>query len=110
MEKHIRLGILLDCYGPLLTERQRSLLDQSVNEDCSLSEIAEREGISRQGVRDAVAKASGQLEEYEAKLGLMARRKALRAELARLRQAVNSGEAIPGEIIQRLTEICDDGV
>lgn len=110
MEKHIRLGILLDCYGPLLTERQRSLLDQSVNEDCSLSEIAEREGISRQGVRDAVAKASDQLEEYEAKLGLMARREALRAELARLRQAVNSGEAIPGEIIQRLTEICDDGV
>ncbi|MBQ4611266.1 MAG: DNA-binding protein [Clostridia bacterium] len=109
MEKHIRLGILLDCYGPLLTQRQRSLLDQSVNEDCSLSEIAEREGISRQGVRDAVAKASEQLEEYEAKLGLMARREAMRAELARLRQAVQSGED-PANIIERLTEICDDGV
>jgi len=109
MEKHIRLGILLDCYGPLLTQRQRSLLDQSVNEDCSLSEIAEREGISRQGVRDAVAKASEQLEEYEAKLGLMARREAMRAELARLRQAVQSGED-PADIIERLTEICDDGV
>ena len=109
MEKHIRLGILLDCYGPLLTQRQRSLLDQSVNEDCSLSEIAEREGISRQGVRDAVAKASEQLEEYEAKLGLMARREAMRAELARLRQAVQSGED-PASIIERLTEICDDGV
>ena len=109
MEKHIRLGFLLDCYGPLLTQRQRSLLDQSVNEDCSLSEIAEREGISRQGVRDAVAKASEQLEEYEAKLGLMARREAMRAELARLRQAVQSGED-PADIIERLTEICDDGV
>lgn len=110
MERHIRLGILLDCYGPLLTERQRSLLDQSVNEDCSLSEIAEREGISRQGVRDTIAKASEQLEEYEIMLGLMARREALRAELAKLRQAVQSGDGIPNEIIQRLTEICDDGV
>ena len=109
MEKHIRLGILLDCYGSLLTQRQRSLLDQSVNEDCSLSEIAEREGISRQGVRDAVAKASEQLEEYETKLGLMHRREAMRAELVKLRQAVKSGEN-PEEIIQRLTEICDDGV
>ena len=106
MEKHIRLGILLDCYGSLLTERQRSLLDQSVNEDCSLSEIAEREGISRQGVRDAVARASEQLEEYEQKLGLMARREALRAELA---QAGTSG-SIPQDIIQRLMEICDDGI
>ncbi len=109
MEKHIRLGILLDCYGPLLTERQRSLLDQSVNEDCSLSEIAEREGISRQGVRDAVARASEQLEEYEAKLGLMARREAMRSELQKLRRAAESGD-IPDDIIKRLTEICDDGV
>lgn len=109
MEKHIRLGMLLDCYGPLLTGRQRSLLDQSVNEDCSLSEIAEREGISRQGVRDAVAKASEQLEEYEAKLGLMAQREALRAELGRLKLAAEKGNVSP-EMIQRLMEICDDGI
>ena len=43
MEKHVRLGLLLDIYGELLTERQRSILFQSVNEDCSLTEIAERE-------------------------------------------------------------------
>lgn len=109
MEKHVRLGMLLDCYGPLLTQRQRSLLDQSVNEDCSLAEIAEREGISRQGVRDAVTKASEQLEEYEAKLGLMARREALRTELAELKIAAEQGKA-PFDMIQRLTEICDDGI
>ena len=57
MEKHVRLGLLLDIYGELLTERQRSILFQSVNEDCSLAEIAEREGVSRQAVRDAIIKA-----------------------------------------------------
>lgn len=46
---HVELGILLDFYGPLLTKRQLCIMDQTVNEDCSLSEIAEREGISRPG-------------------------------------------------------------
>ena len=54
MEKHVELGCLLDYYGALLTERQRALLEEQVSEDCSLAEIAEREGISRQGVRDAL--------------------------------------------------------
>ena len=77
MEKHVRLGLLLDIYGELLTERQRSILFQSVNEDCSLAEIAEREGVSRQAVRDAIMKATDNLEGYEAKLKLMERRMAL---------------------------------
>lgn len=77
MEKHVRLGLLLDIYGELLTERQRSILFQSVNEDCSLAEIAEREGVSRQAVRDAIIKAADNLEGYEAKLKLMERRMAL---------------------------------
>ena len=62
---HVELGILLDFYGPLLTKRQLCIMDQTVNEDCSLSEIAEREGISRQGVRDALRKAEEQLRFYE---------------------------------------------
>ena len=77
MEKHVRLGLLLDIYGELLTERQRSILFQSVNEDCSLAEIAEREGVSRQAVRDAIIKAADNLEEYENRLKLMERRMAL---------------------------------
>ena len=47
MDKWLRLGLLLDWYGALLTDRQRATLEQSLNEDCSLAEIAEREGVSR---------------------------------------------------------------
>ena len=55
MDKLIELGELLDWYGLLLTEKQREIMAQYANENCSLSEIAEREGISRQGVTMAAA-------------------------------------------------------
>ena len=73
MDKRLRLGLLLDWYGSLLPDRQRAMLEQSLNEDCSLSEIAEREGVSRQAVRDAILRGEEQLEQYEAKLGFLKR-------------------------------------
>jgi len=59
---------MLDCYGNLLTEKQRCLVDQYYNDDLSLAEISESEGITRQGVRDAVKRAEAQLFETEEKL------------------------------------------
>ena len=66
-------SLLLDFYGELLTERQRSCYDLHVNEDLSLSEIAEQCGISRQGVWDNIRRAESSLEEFEKKTGLIAR-------------------------------------
>ena len=45
MERLFELGMLLDRYESLLTERQAGILRQYADENCSLSEIAEREGI-----------------------------------------------------------------
>ena len=73
MADRIEIGWLFDFYGPLLTERQQKLLALYCNEDFSLSEIAAREGISRQGVYDAVHRAARQLEDYETQLGLLKR-------------------------------------
>ena len=70
MENRLETGWLLTFYGPLLTSRQQKLLALYCEEDLSLSEIAAREGISRQGVHDAVRKGAHQLESYEALLGL----------------------------------------
>ncbi len=61
----------MDWYGAFLTERQRSLVRQYAYEDCSLGEIAEREGISRQAVRDAILTAESELKDMEAKLSLI---------------------------------------
>ncbi len=71
MNRLVELGQLMDWYGAFLTERQRSLVRQYAYEDCSLGEIAEREGISRQAVRDAILTAESELKDMEAKLSLI---------------------------------------
>ncbi|MDE7079941.1 MAG: helix-turn-helix domain-containing protein [Clostridia bacterium] len=72
MEKKDRLFISIynDYYGSLLTQYQRRLIDGYYNLDMSLSELAEENGISPQGVRDALKRAEKQLIAYEEKLGL----------------------------------------
>ena len=73
MEQRVELNYLLDFYGPLLTEHRRELMRLYCEEDLSLAEIADQMEITRQGVSDAVNKAKRQLNDYEAKLGLVAR-------------------------------------
>ncbi len=68
MAKNMQVPLLLDLYGEMLTEKQRDFLDLYYNEDLSLSEIAENEGITRQGVRDAIKRAETQLFDMESKL------------------------------------------
>lgn len=73
MERNVRMSWLLGLYGRALTQRQASLLQQHYDEDLSLGEIAHKEGISRQGVHDAIRRGEAALEEMESQLGLMAR-------------------------------------
>lgn len=102
MEDRIETGWLFDFYGPLLTVRQRSLLALYCEEDFSLSEIAAREGISRQGVYDAVHRAGRQLEAYERQLGLLARYRRLTQGLADSLEILRDA---PGEEAQRARDI-----
>lgn len=73
MAKNLEITVLLDFYGDMLTVKQRDFLSYYYNDDLSLSEIAENEGITRQGVRDAIKRAEGQLFEMETRLGLAKR-------------------------------------
>mgnify|MGYP002709717369 CR=1 FL=1 len=66
-------GLLYDFYGELLTEHQRKIYEAAVYNDLSLSEIAQEEGISRQGVHDLVRRCDKLLEGYENKLHLVER-------------------------------------
>ena len=71
MEKNVEVSMLLQIYGELLTEKQKEYIDYYYNEDLSLSEIAENEEITRQGVRDIIKKGEKKLFEYEEKLLFM---------------------------------------
>ncbi len=71
MEKIVEQGLLYDFYGELLTEHQRNIYEGVVFNDMSLSEIAEEQGISRQGVHDLVKRCNKTLAGYEEKLRLV---------------------------------------
>lgn len=82
-----QINILLDFYGSMLTERQRSFLEYYYEDDLSLAEIAENEGITRQGVRDAIKRAEGQLFNMEERLGLVKRFAEMRKGLSDIIEA-----------------------
>ncbi len=71
IEKYINQGTLYDFYGRLLTVHQQRIYEDVVFNDFSLSEIAENEGISRQGVSDLIKRCNKALVSYEEKLGLI---------------------------------------
>lgn len=72
-EKDLRVSVLLDYYSPMLTDKQRDVIDLYYNEDLSLSEIAEHEKITRQGVRDSIKRGEQTLYEMEEKFRLAER-------------------------------------
>ena len=71
MEKIVEQGLLYDFYGELLNEHQKQIYEDAVYNDMSLSEIADEQGISRQGVHDLLKRCSKTLEGYETKLHLV---------------------------------------
>ena len=73
MAKNYEMAVLIDFYGEMLTAKQRDFLEYYYNDDLSLSEIAENEGITRQGVRDVLVRSEAILNEMEEKTGIVAR-------------------------------------
>lgn len=73
MDKLYEQTMLFDFYGELLTEHQRKVYEDAVYNDLSLSEIAEEQGISRQGVHDLIKRCDKLLLDYESKLHLVER-------------------------------------
>lgn len=73
MEKNVKISVLCEIYGKLLTEKQLEFMEDYYNNDLSLSEIAENNNITRQAVRDILKKGEKKLFEFEEKLNVMNR-------------------------------------
>ena len=71
MDKNVKVSMLCQIYGKLLTEKQLEILTDYYNNDLSLSEIAENNNITRQAVRDIIKKGENKLFELEEKLSFM---------------------------------------
>lgn len=86
MAKDLNYAMLLECYGSLLTEKQRDIMQLYYYEDLSLSEIAENENITRQGVHDAIKHAEQYLDDFEEKVGFVKKMNSLRESLKNIDQ------------------------
>ena len=102
------LAMLLDFYGPLLTEKQGEMMRLRVEEDLSLSEIAESFGVSRQAVHDALRKAEKTLSDMEGKLRLVEKYRRLHRAVALAQDALERGDA--GAARRILEEMQKEGV
>ncbi len=107
MEKHINLGLLNDYYGALLTEHQSEMIRLYYDMDLSLAEIAEQYKITRQGVREVLLRSQKKLEEYEQKLGLVAKIATITAKLEDVISQCNDSKASQEiqKILQEVKEI-----
>lgn len=104
MERIVEQGLLYDFYGELLTKHQRLLYEAFVYNDMSLSEIAQEQGISRQGVHDLIKRCDKLLDDYEKKLHLVEKFSRVKKKVEAI-NAIASEEAVKqlsNEILEEL--------
>ena len=96
MEERVLIILLLDFYGPLLTDKQRMSLQLHHEDDMSLGEIAEELGVSRQAVHDNLQRARHILNDYESKLHLVAQYEAREQVINELK------DTLPADVLSQL--------
>ena len=67
------MALLLDYYGGMLTQKQWDCFDMRYNQDLSLGEIAEMQGVSRQAVNDNLTRTEALLRRMEENIGSVKR-------------------------------------
>ncbi len=90
MEKFVERTLLYDFYGELLTEHQRSVYEDAVFDDLSLSEIARDKGISRQGIHDLIKRCDKLLSDYEERLHLVERFLKIKEDIQKIKELTKS--------------------
>ena len=108
LKEKFELSILFDFYGELLKNHNKHIFEDYVLNDLSLSEIAEEQGISRQGVYDIVKRCSKQLKECEEKLNLVKKFEETKEKVNRIKELTQeiklSGEKTCLEEIIKLSD------
>ena len=95
MEKNVKIALLYDFYGDILTAKQSDAIDLYYNEDLSLSEIAKHLEITRQGVLDNIRRGETALVKIEEKLGLVERFAGIHAKLEEINGIIRKIESSP---------------
>lgn len=110
LQDSLEMSLLFDTYGELLTEKQKICFDLYYNQDLSLAEIAEEEGISRQGVHDSIARAEAILRSYEQTLGCVEKERAQKKALDAIEQSAKKLKTAKGEEVAALAQAIEQAV
>lgn len=100
MEKIYEQTLLYDFYGELLTEHQKRIYEDAVYNDMSLGEIAQEQGISRQGVHDLIRRCDKILQGYEERMHLVER-------FTQARDRISQIESLTSELLKEGAETGD---
>ena len=71
MDRIVEKSLLFDFYGELLTQHQKEVYGEYIQNDLSPTEIAVLRGISRQGAYDLIKRCEKILTDYENRLHLV---------------------------------------
>lgn len=88
MDKLNKTSLLIDFYGDLLTDKQKSVMILHYEQDMSFGEISENLNISRQAVYDTLKRSEKLLDNYESKLGLVEKFESQKAKLNELKNII----------------------
>lgn len=101
MQDKIKINLLMDYYGNLLTDKQKEICEYYFRDDYSLQEISEILDISRSGVHDQVKRSEKDLINYEEKLHFVEN------SLKRL-ETYEKIRSLGNNDINNLIEICEN--
>ncbi len=109
-EEMAELASLYDTYGNLLKDGQRDIFEAYVLDNLSLSEIAEEQKMTRQGVYDTINRTRKKLREYDEKLGLMERSKGMESIIDSIAKvlALSGGDMLSAESRKEISKSIDD--
>ena len=84
------MALLYDFYGSMLTEKQCEYIDMRYNQDLSLSEIGQLQGVSRQAVFDNLTRTEALLHRMEENIGCIKRYMLVRDAVSRIQEAADA--------------------
>ena len=108
MEDRVEISLLMDCYGPLLTEKQKSIMELYYNEDLSLAEIAELNNTSRQAIHDLIKRCYKQFLAYESKLNLLKKSLEKEKKISKFLDEVNKKYSLKDDDFINYKEILEN--
>lgn len=105
LEKRFYYIELLRLYGELLSSTQQEIIQDHLECDLSLSEIADNRGISRAAVDDAIKKGMKKLDAFEQALKLYAKNEKILENTQVLKEKFGNCDEI-----EKIEEVLKNGI